>query len=179
MRWRLFLSLFLCLCLLLLFQLLDFFFQPLVITQSQHFFLPTGSNTQTIAHALYKEHYIPSPRLFRLMARIESRGGQLKAGEYIFRSGITAQSILKKIAQGEYITYSITFPEGWTLEKIKTAMAIQVGLKHTLGSISNEAIAKEFHSLHKNPEGLFFPETYVFSWGVSDQDILKWTMKNP
>ncbi len=111
------------------------------------------------------------------MTKIEGKEGHLKVGEYVFNPGMSAQTILNKIHKGDYLTYSLTFPEGWTLRKIRAAMEVQPGLQHTLESVSNEAIAEEFKSPHKNPEGLFFPETYVFSWGVSDRDILKLAYK--
>ena len=126
-----------------------------------------------MAQSLYQEKLIKHPHLFRWMARLEGKAGHLKAGEYIINPDMTAQQILNKIARGEYVSYALTLPEGWTLGKIRVAIEVQPNLKQTLGVISNEDIADEFKSIHKNPEGLFFPETYVFSWGVSDRDILK------
>ncbi|MGV8294815.1 endolytic transglycosylase MltG, partial [Pseudomonas aeruginosa] len=45
--------------------------------------------------------------------------------------------------------------------------------KQTLGDISDEALMERLGSDIKHPEGLFFPDTYVFTPGSSDYDLLR------
>jgi UPF0755 protein len=170
---KIFFILVLFLLFFLLLQLLDFFFKPLAIFQTKHFFISPGMSTQAVAEALYKENYIAYPRLFHLIAKLEGRATHLKSGEYIFGSGISAQQILNKIVHGDYVTYSLTLPEGWTLRKIRAELNSNTHINHLTTSLSPQAIATLVGSPKINPEGLFFPDTYVFSWGKSDRDILK------
>jgi len=173
MRLHLFLTTLILIFTFILVQLLDVFFKPLLISNTQHFFVVPHATTRAISEALYQEHFIKHPTLFRWMVKLEGRAGDLKPGEYIFTSGMTTQQILNKITRGDYVIYEITFPEGWTVEKIRAALKADPHLIHTTDLLSEEDLKKLLECKEKNLEGLLFPDTYIFSGGTSDRDILQ------
>src|SRR3546814_18820486 len=67
----------------------------------------------------------------------------------------------------------ITFLEGWTYAQFRQALRANPDVKQTLGDIGDAALMARLGSPIKKPEGLFFPDTYVFTPGTSDFDLLR------
>ncbi len=57
--------------------------------------------------------------------------------------------------------------------QIRQALRENPDVKQTLGDISDEALMERLGSDIKHPEGLFFPDTYIFTPGSSDYDLLR------
>ena len=67
----------------------------------------------------------------------------------------------------------ITFLEGWTYRQIRQALRENPDVKQTLDGVSDEELLARLGSDIKHPEGLFFPDTYVFTPGSTDFDLLR------
>jgi UPF0755 protein len=88
------------------------------------------------------------------------------------------------MANGEMTLRQVTLVEGWTLRQIRAALAQHPDIKQTLNDTSDAALLDRLGSnvtawlsAHAVPtqyaEGLFFPDTYMFSVGTSDLEILQ------
>ena len=56
---------------------------------------------------------------------------------------------------------------------MRQAMAAHKGLKHDTAELSDVALMAKISPEYKAPEGLFFPDTYLFAKGASDLQIFK------
>jgi UPF0755 protein len=108
---------------------------------------------------------------WRLLMRLEPH--LYRAGEYQLRAGMTPGNVLGIVSRGEVIQYRITLVEGWTFKQFAQALTADKTLRHELDldtatqwGLISEALDIE------HPEGWFFPETYQFTRGDSDRDIL-------
>ena len=109
---------------------------------------------------------------FNLLARAYGESERLKAGTYEVSAGVTPLSLLRKITRGEYAMDEILFVEGWTFRQMRDAMNAHAGLKHDSAELSDGEIMAKLGAAEVIPEGLFFPDTYVFAKGSGDMAVL-------
>lgn len=134
--------------------------------------VPTGTGIHILAKKLHQAGLIHHPRLFVLLAKITGDAPKLKAGEYQITPNMSASDLLASIVAGKVLQRSITFIEGWRFRQIKRALGHNTHIKHTITYLSNTQIMAKLGHPKQYPEGLFFPNTYFFTWGDSDIKIL-------
>ena len=113
------------------------------------------------------------PILFNLLARIEGKTSKIKAGPYELKPGTTPQRLITQLARGEFAQESLTIIEGWTFRQMRAAMASHPGLKHDTVGLSDKELMAKISPEYVQPEGLFFPDTYLFAKGASEMQIFK------
>jgi UPF0755 protein len=113
------------------------------------------------------------PLLFNLLARVTGKSGRLKAGAYELKPGYTPLRMIEQLVRGEFAQEQLTIIEGWSFRQMRAAIAAHKGLKHDTVALSDGEIMSAIASDYKQPEGLFFPDTYLFAKGASDLQIYK------
>ena len=112
-------------------------------------------------------------RLFVALARVTGQATSLKAGGYQFESGVTPLDVLDKLARGEVTHYVVTVIEGWEFRKMRAAVDANPALKHDTAGMSDADLMKAIGAEETSPEGLFFPDTYLFARGSSDVELYR------
>jgi UPF0755 protein len=108
---------------------------------------------------------------WKLLMRLEPH--VYRAGEYMIEAGSGPREVLDKLSSGDVIQYRLTLVEGWRFQQLAAAVAGNPDLVHDLDLESPSqwpGIASGLGIEH--PEGWFLPETYQFTRGDSDRDIL-------
>lgn len=113
------------------------------------------------------------PILFNMLARIEGKTSKIKAGSYELKPGTTPQRLITQLARGEFAQESLTIIEGWTFKQMRLAMANHPGLKHDTAGMSDKELMAKISPEYVHPEGLFFPDTYLFAKGASEMQIFR------
>ncbi|MGK5004806.1 endolytic transglycosylase MltG [Janthinobacterium sp. LB2P70] len=113
------------------------------------------------------------PILFNMLARIEGKTSKIKAGSYELKPGTTPQRLITQLARGEFAQESLTIIEGWTFKQMRLAMANHPGLKHDTVGLSDKELMAKISPEYVHPEGLFFPDTYLFAKGASEMQIFR------
>lgn len=114
-----------------------------------------------------------NPQLLELLARVTGKGGKLKAGSYELKPGATPLRLLTQLMRGEFAQESLTVIEGWTFRQMRQAVAAQAALKHDTVALSDAELLAKISPDYSMPEGLFFPDTYLFAKGSSDLQVYK------
>ncbi|WP_426197073.1 endolytic transglycosylase MltG [Massilia sp. DWR3-1-1] len=128
-----------------------------------------GAASQQIAEA-----GVPlNPWLFSVLARITQKAGRIKAGSYELKPGSSPRRLLDQLVRGEFAQESLTIIEGWTFRQMRAAVAANEGLRHETVNLSDAELMSKLSSDFKVPEGLFFPDTYLFAKGSPDMQIYK------
>jgi len=109
---------------------------------------------------------------FNLLARANGASAEIKAGSYQVSVGVTPLLIMRKITRGDYAQAEIRFIEGWTFRQIRDAMTAHADLKQDSAHLSEAEIMAKLGAAERFPEGMFFPDTYVFAKGSSDLAVL-------
>jgi len=137
------------------------------------FIVAPGSTPRAVARAMTEAGIPIWEDGFAWMARLSERDKLIKAGGYEARTGDSPWQLLDRLARGDMVQRQITFLEGWTYQQIREALRTNPDVKQTLGDIDDAALMARLGSPIKEPEGLFFPDTYVFTPGTSDFDLLR------
>ncbi len=132
------------------------------------FSIRTGSSLRGATRQLIDAGLPLNEWEFVLLARINGASGAIKAGSYQVTEGVTPLLLIRKIVRGEYAQAEIVFPEGWTFRQMRELMSAHQDLKHDTASLGEAEIMQKLGEPGAIPEGLFFPDTYVFAKGSSD-----------
>ncbi|MGB3835825.1 endolytic transglycosylase MltG [Castellaniella sp.] len=132
-----------------------------------------GSTPRQIAKAMQAAGIELNTDAFVLLARLSGRDKLLKAGAYEAQAGDTPWRLLERMANGDMTQVRLTFPEGWTFTQMRAALDTDPEVKHDTRGLDDLAIAQHLQIDRNSLEGLFYPDTYVFTPGTSDLDILR------
>ncbi|MDN3986501.1 endolytic transglycosylase MltG [Zwartia vadi] len=135
--------------------------------------VPKGATPASIASQINQAGIELNSAAFVLMAKLTELDTKLKAGGYQLVTGDSPLKILRRMAQGDVTSRQITLVEGWNMRQIRAALAQHGDLKKTLEDLSDADLVKQIGLQHQHPEGLFFPDTYIFPIGTTDLDILE------
>lgn len=130
-----------------------------------------NSNLASVTRQLNQAGVAVQPIGLQVLARVLRLGGKLKAGGYEFEQGITPYALLDKIARGDVNQHVVTVIEGWEFKKMRAAIDAHPALRHDTAGLSNAQLMEKIGATEKHPEGLFFPDTYLFAKGSSDVDL--------
>ena len=121
-----------------------------------------GQSLASIASLLKDKDVIDRPHLFQLLARVWGLSSRLQAGEFELNTGSSRLQILRTLATGSHVLYSLRIPEGltwWQTAKV----AAQSGLTSFEAfkkAVHDPKLLQEFHIPAESAEGYLFPETY-------------------
>jgi UPF0755 protein len=154
----------------------DYLRTPLAITEMQNLDVPKGGSFGQVLRELSARKLLQHRILLQLYARISARGHRIQAGEYLLGPGTTPLDLLEILEQGHVRTHAITLVEGWTLAQMRKALAKDANLQKVAADVPAAELLNSIGvdaQPGRDPEGLFFPDTYVFSGTTSDRDILR------
>lgn len=146
--------------------------EPLVFT-SQTFDIPTGTGFSAITARMVQREILSEPLIWKIYARLTGKATRVQAGEYQLDSGLSSVELLNKLVEGAVIQHQITLVEGWTVQQMLQAIAKEKRLEHRLTGLTPQQVLNRFEQGDRHPEGLFFPDSYHFTAGTTDEDILR------
>jgi UPF0755 protein len=135
--------------------------------------IPPGTSLRRLSEELAARGIISNPYLFMALARMSGDASRIQAGEYAIASGLTPPQLLALFASGKVIQHAVTIVEGWTFRQAFAAIAADDRFVKRLEGISCDELMTRLGDPGQNPEGRFFPDTYHFTKGTSDLDILR------
>lgn len=110
---------------------------------------------------------------WRALAKQLGAAGRLQVGEYSLEPGTSPQALLIAMRDGKVISHRFTIVEGWNMRDLRAALARATPLKQQAGQLDDPALMKAIGKAGQHPEGRFLPETYLYTGGDSDLDVLK------
>ena len=110
---------------------------------------------------------------FELLARVLGRAQDVKAGSYELASAPTPLELLDKLTRGDVTQAEARFIEGWTFRQLRAALDANAFVRHDSQGLSDAQLIQRIGAPEPHPEGLFFPDTYLFSKGSSDLHVLR------
>jgi UPF0755 protein len=113
------------------------------------------------------------PWHFEALARAFGRERDIKAGNYLFAQPLTPTDLLDKLTRGDVTQADVRLIEGWTFTQFRQALDASADLRHDTQGLSDADILAKIQAAEQHPEGLFFPDTYLFAKGSSDLNVLR------
>jgi UPF0755 protein len=132
-----------------------------------------GTSPRDIAHGWVNAGVQSSPQWLYAYFRWSGQARRIRAGSYEIDAGTTPRQLLAKMVQGAELQEQVRFIEGWTLRQLRGALATAPHLKPLTAKMSEDELMAAVGARGSKGEGRFFPDTYVYSRGVSDITVLK------
>jgi UPF0755 protein len=147
---------------------------PLELPQTPYeFTLKHGSSLRSVSRQLASVGVLAEPWSFTALVRLHGKASEVKAGNYLLDKNPTPMQLLRMITSGDVSMSEIAFIEGWTFRRMRQTLDKNEAVRHDSLSLSDQEIMEKIGAEERSPEGLFFPDTYNFSSGMSDLAILK------
>lgn len=131
-----------------------------------------GQSLTQVADALAAQGVLRHPFDFLLYARLSGQADSIRAGEYGLTPGMTPRDLLRKLVNGEVLVHQIRILEGWTAAQALAALQANPYIRSTIPAGDAQTL-RDALDLETHPEGQFFPDTYNFTRGTTDREILR------
>jgi UPF0755 protein len=147
--------------------------QPLRIPEQGFSLLVSeGASLRSVAKTLKAAGVLDYSQLVTFYGQWTGVDQQIKPGEYHLAPGTTAALMLAFLQRGDTVKYQVTLPEGITLATALGILSQQEKLESVLTGPDDQQLLQLIEPW-KQPEGLFFPDTYQYTRGDTDLDILQ------
>ena len=137
-------------------------------------YIPAGSSFAAIEKALVRGGALRPDRRFAWLAAWRGVSRSLRAGEYRFPAGVTADELLTMLVRGETLRREVTIAEGLSLRRIEPLLAaLPLSGATEIPRLTHDsrflaALGVRAASL----EGYLFPDTYYYRRGMSARALL-------
>jgi UPF0755 protein len=135
--------------------------------------IPRGAGLRVAIDQLEKAGISVHPFEFELLARTLGRERDIKAGSYEIAWAVTPMELLDKLTRGDVTQAEVRLIEGWTFSQFRAALDAHPFLQHATTGLEDAQILAKLQAPESHPEGLFFPDTYLFGKGSSDLAVLR------
>jgi UPF0755 protein len=132
-----------------------------------------GQTLTAVARELEARGVLTHPRLLALYGRYTGADARMRAGEYSLAPGTSPRTLLQTFTSGALVQHSVTIVEGWTFRELRKALADEPTLEHTVTGLADAEVMTRLGEEGRHPEGLFFPDTYLFGKGTRDIELLR------
>lgn len=113
------------------------------------------------------------PRLLVALGKLLGVETSIKAGSYEISRGINLLDLLRKLTRGDVTQAEIAFIEGWTFRQMRERLDAHPDVRHDSKGLPEAEVMRLIGAPQDVAEGLFFPDTYLFSKQGRDLDILR------
>jgi UPF0755 protein len=135
--------------------------------------IPRGASLRTAMDQLQKAGVDVRRVEFELLARAMGRERGIKAGNYQLAAAVTPIELLDKLTRGDVSQAEVRLIEGWTFAQVRAALDASADLRHDTAGLEDTQVLARLQAAEAHPEGLFFPDTYLFARGSSDLAVLR------
>ena len=113
------------------------------------------------------------PELLYQWFRWSGQARRMRAGSYEIEAGITPRQLLDKMVQGDETLEKLRIAEGASWRQLRAALDSAPHLKPSSRGLDDAQLMQRLGGDAGSAEGRFFPDTYVYSRGVSDLTVLR------
>jgi UPF0755 protein len=114
----------------------------------------------------------PAEALF-LWFRASGDARRIRAGSYALTQATSPRELLEMMVRGDQTMETVRLIEGWNWRQVRQALAQAEHLRPETAAMSDAQVAAALGLGADTPEGRLFPDTYVYSRGVSDLTVLR------
>jgi UPF0755 protein len=135
--------------------------------------IPRGAGFRSAMEQLEKSGVGIRRHEFELLARTLGKVRNVKAGSYEIATPVTPVQLLEKLTRGDVTQAEVRLIEGWTFAQFRAALDQSPDLRHDTKGLDDAQVLERLKATERHPEGLFFPDTYLFGRGSSDVAVLR------
>jgi len=110
---------------------------------------------------------------WKALSREMKVASHMQVGDYAITSGLSPRTILQRIKDGDIIQRKFALIDGWNMRDLRKALKNTSHIEHVTDELSDAELMSKLGAAGVHPEGRFLPETYLYSRGTSDLDLLQ------
>jgi UPF0755 protein len=130
-----------------------------------------GASFNQVSARLVEAGFIQKPLYFKLLAMYQENTQSIRSGEYRFTKAQTPSEILDDLVSGNTVQYKITVVEGKRFQDFFQALQNHPKITRIIDNL--DQVKEALNIQQPKLEGLFFPDTYTFTAGTKDIDIIR------
>ena len=166
----------------LVMAIVEYFAMPEITSENKtvDIIIPRGASINAILDTLLINNLIDDKKVFRFWITTLEKDRSLKAGYYEIPLGLNNPQLVNYLSTARSKQLKVTLIEGWRIEQIAHALdakldidsSVFVALARDKKFISNLGINKS------SLEGYLLPDTYFMYWGMDEQQLIRFLVKN-
>ena len=137
------------------------------------FTIAQGSSLRSSMRQIENAGVPAHPLMLTALAQLTGNSTKLKAGTYELKPGTSPLRLIQQLVRGEFAQEALVIIEGWTFAQMRAEIDAHPGLKHETRGMSDRELMTKISSEYTLPEGLFYPDTYMFAKNSSDLQIYR------
>lgn len=136
--------------------------------------IPRGATLAQVSEVLHQNEVVGDPKLFKILLRLTRGNSKVRAGEFRFKTHMSALNALSVLYNDEEIVHQVTIPEGWTVRQIAEVIAAAklVNREKFLELALSKSSATRYGLKTPTLEGFLYPDTYAFSLIDGEERII-------
>ncbi|MEN4902809.1 endolytic transglycosylase MltG [Luteimonas sp. TWI1437] len=143
------------------------------IEDGRTFTVERGDSFQRVLARLRETGVVEGHALeWRMLARQLGADAKIQVGEYPLDAKTTPRTLLLRMRDGKVIHHRFTIVEGWNMRELRAALARAELLAQRVPELDDARLMAEVGLEGVHPEGRFLPETYLYTRGDTDLDVL-------
>jgi UPF0755 protein len=134
-----------------------------------------GMTFKEVQSDLVEKGIITNPELFRWAAYLTRREDRIQTGRYLFRYGESISCVLRKLTHGEVEYTRVVIPEGLYMKEIASLLQRRAVVDSAafMDAATDSQFVTGLGILEPTLEGYLFPDTYLFNWPISPEEVAK------
>jgi UPF0755 protein len=135
--------------------------------------IPRGAGFRAAVEQLERSGVAMRRHEFELLARLLGKVREIKAGSYEIAQPVTPLQLLDRLTRGDVTQAEVRLIEGLTFAQFRAALDASPHLRHDTAGLDDARVLERLRITETHPEGLFFPDTYLFGKGSSDLGVMR------
>src|SRR5690625_1312672 len=137
------------------------------------FTLERGESLAHISRTLTRRGVLEHAWDLRALARVRGVAGNLQAGEYQVKAGMSVAGLSHMMVAGKVLMHGFTVIPGRSFKEVFARLESNPAFRHTLQGLGPAEVMARLGHAGEKAEGRFFPQTYDFPRGTSDLKVLQ------
>ena len=141
--------------------------------------IPMGASLSQVADSLVLLGIAESKREVIRSGKMLGVQRMIKTGKYRLKAGSSLYDVFNLITSGEVAPVVITILEGWSSRKIAEELRkeFKIDIQRFDSLLSDSVFIAELGIDATDLEGYLFPETYHFTYGMSEKMMIGWMVR--
>jgi UPF0755 protein len=136
------------------------------------FVIPVGASFSLIKEILLESGILKSSLFFSSASYLGKMTDRMQAGEYEVNAESSTRVLVRNLAVGNVRSLTVTLIEGWTFEKALSTIRSSEAIITSSVDFSVSGLGIGVKDYPTSTEGMLFPDTYQYSAGTTDYEII-------
>jgi len=149
-------------------------FRPVALKETIYIYIDQEKNYENVVTQLKENEFLPSEKIFRLLAERMNYPAKVKTGRYAISDGMTMPEVIRLLRSGNQTPVDLTFNNMRTRENLAGRISQQLMMDSVtlLNALKDPATAEKYGFNESSFLSMFIPNTYEVYWNTGTGNLL-------